>query len=514
MQFSNFIWNNFKESNKGKKFLNFFSGYQFNIENKNNIDFYREILANINYKKVNIDDEMIKAYYDDILNFSIEFPKELIDNNIKTNINSFEEFEVIFDFLIHLVPDEKKEKDNPKWIFGVDDIPYLSECLFFLYPEYCFPYYFVRLYHIVISIFNEFGIFIPPPPPKGDRDNRMFHYIDLCKSLYNFRKSFGIDKYELPAFIYGFATEVVKKYEIDDNLPEPRKAYFIGGGKKDKAVDSSGDFDYLDKADSTTIASWNGNPETQPGDIIVMYCLSPRSYIHSIWRAVAPGSYDPFFYFYKTIYIGRPIFVKPISIDELKKNEILSEMPLVKGNMQGINGRIIEKKYYDKILELLNKKGFDINILPKLHNNTIQDIELLNERDVEKYLLEPLLQKLGYNKNNWKRQLKLRMGRDDRVFPDYVIFPKDERNNESGYWIWEAKYSISNNKQLKEDFGQAKSYALRLNCKGFGLISKEGIWLSESNYIFEKLKYWSWKQIQENDYFNEIFDIAGNKKHN
>jgi len=321
-----------------------------------------------------------------------------------------------------------------------------------------------------------------------------------------------MSEYELPAFLYGFAVEIVKKYDIDETLPEPRKAYFVGGGKSDKTVDVSGDFDYLDMADNSAIASWNGNPETQPGDIIVMYCLSPRSYIHSIWRAVTPGSRDPFFHFYNTVYIGKPMRVKPISLDEMKKDEILSEMPLVKGNMQGINGRTIEKRFYDRILELLQQKGCAIENLPQLSDDFIQDTELLNEKNVEKYLLEPLLQKLAFKDTDWKRQLKLRMGRGDRVYPDYVIFPKEERNNESGYWIWEAKYTISNNKQLKEDFGQAKSYALRLNCKGFGLVSKEGVWLSDSAFVYENLKFWSWRQIGESDNLNAVFDLAGNKR--
>jgi len=511
MNFNKFIWNNFKESNKGRKLIEYFSQYNQNIETKTNKEAYLEIVNSLRYEKKDMTDEVINNHFDYIKNFATGLHNDLMSNNIKPEINSFDDFEKVFDLIASEVD---LENDKPKYFFKVYDIPYLSECLFFYCPDYCFPYYFKFLYHTIVAIFNEFGIFLPPTPKKSDEYGRMLHYVELCRSLYEFRMKFGMDKYELPAFLYGFAVEVVKKYEIEDILPEPRKAYFIGGGKKDKTIDSSGDFDYLDKANNTTITSWNGNPETQPGDIIVMYCLTPRSYIHSIWRAVTPGSYDPFFYYYKTVYIGQPLFVKPISIDEMKNDEILSEMPLVRGNMQGINGRIIEKKYYDRILELLKQKGDDLEKLPKLSDEFIQDVELKSEKDVEKFLLEPLLQKLGYSEIDWKRQLKLRMGRGDRVFPDYVIFPKEERNNESGYWIWEAKHTITNNKQLKEDFGQAKSYALRLKSKGLGLISKEGIWLSESNFDFEKIRFWSWKQISESGYFNEVFDIAGNKKRN
>jgi hypothetical protein len=233
----------------------------------------------------------------------------------------------------------------------------------------------------------------------------------------------------------------------------------------------------LDKANDNTVYNWQGNPDTQPGDIIVMYCLSPRSYIHSIWRAVTPGSIDPFFYFYRNVYIGHPIFVEHISLNEIKNDELLSQMPLVKKNMQGINGRIIEKKYYDRLLVILESKGQNIDLLPKLDNIEIPSIEIKNERDVEIYLLDPLLEKLDYNQQDWKHQLKVRMGRREKIIPDYVIFPNEEKGNESGFWVFEAKHSIESHKQLKIDFEQAKSYALRLQGKGLCLVSISKAWV-------------------------------------
>jgi hypothetical protein len=497
MFFNEFLWNNFKESQHGQRTILFFLNYKDNIFQMKNVDLYSRIIDSINYDtREEID---FKNYFESIKSFCDETSKALSTDDI-SEVITIEDAENLYYSIID---------ENNDIQFDVDDIPFLSECLYILYPQFYFPYYFRGYYYHLVSIFNEFGIYLPPVPHKNDIKKRLFHYFELCKSLYEFRKNKKIEAYELPAFLYGFATGVIKKYEITDVLPEPRNAYFVGGGKN-----NNGDFEYLDDVNNNTITYWNGNRDTQPGDIIVMYCLTPRSCIHSIWRAVTPGSFDPFFAYYGTIYIGKPLLVKPISIDEIKNDKILSELPLVKGNMQGINGRIIPKKYYDRIIEILKTKGEDISLLPTLADNIIQNIDLKNEKDVEKYLLEPLLKKLGFSEPNWKKQLKLRMGRGEKVFPDYVIFPKEERNNESGFWVWEAKYSIINNKQLKEDFGQAKSYALRLNCKGLGLISKEGVWISTQDFSFEKIKFWSWSQIKEHGYFNEIFNIAGLKKKN
>jgi hypothetical protein len=495
MIFNEFIWFNFKESQYGKEVIKFFSNYKNNMYNKN-IEIYNKLIDLISYDTRDIYD--FNKYNNSVDFFCNEIITSIGDEKVLTIDDAENLYYSIID-----------ENNDTEVHFELYDIPFISECLYILYPDYFFPYYFRRYYHHLIAIFNEFGIYLPPVPQKNDKRKRMFHYFELCRSLYEFRNNHKISNYELPAFLYGFATNIIKKYELNNVLPEPKNAYFVGGGKN-----NNGDFKYLDIINEKTITFWNGNKETQPGDIIVMYCLAPRSYIHLIWRAVTPGSFDPFFIYYGTIYIGKPQLVKNITIDEIKNDQLLSEMPLVKGNMQGINGRLIQKKYYDRILKILEEKGEDISLLPILTDEIIHEIEIKNEKDVEKYLLEPMLNKLGYFENQWKRQLKLRMGRGEKVFPDYVIFPNDERNNESSYWVWEAKHTILNNKQLKEDFGQVKSYALRLNCKGLGLISKEGIWLSVPDYSFEKIKYWSWKQINEHDYFNEIFNIAGNKKKN
>ena len=59
--------------------------------------------------------------------------------------------------------------------------------------------------------------------------------------------------------------------------------------------------------------------------------------------------------------------------------------------MQGINGRVITKPYYDRLLALLREKGVDTSALPQLEEVEIEDVDLHNERDVELRLLEPLL---------------------------------------------------------------------------------------------------------------------------
>ena len=44
-----------------------------------------------------------------------------------------------------------------------------------------------------------------------------------------------------------------------------------------------------------------------------------------------------------------------------------------------------------------------------------------NQRDVKVQLVDPLLRRAGLESGDWVRQLAVRMGRGERVYPDYAI---------------------------------------------------------------------------------------------
>lgn len=233
-----------------------------------------------------------------------------------------------------------------------------------------------------------------------------------------------------------------------------------------------------------------------------MYELAPYSHISSIWRAVSPGYDDPFRFWPGVVWLGQPVTIPPVSLEELKADPVWSQKGLVKANMQGVSGRACSREEYAALLNIVQRKGFDISRLPALPELAGRpDTPLACERDVEKYLLEPFLRQLGLTENDWLRQMPLRMGRGIRYSPDYVIHAGTERGNEKGAFICEAKFRISSEKQRKEDFSQAKSYALRLDCRGLLLASCEGIWLSFSrdDHAFEKMEFFDWEALSDPD---------------
>ncbi len=148
----------------------------------------------------------------------------------------------------------------------------------------------------------------------------------MCKRIFKEQTS---DEGEVPFYKIG---TFGSSYIIND-LPEPKSAYFIGGGGR------NGDESAED--DLREIFCWQCNPDTRAGDMIVMYLTSPISAISSVWRSCSVGFNDPFFYYYRCTFIGYPLKGKRIGIDEIKKDKTLGKMPLVSKNMQGICRMII-----------------------------------------------------------------------------------------------------------------------------------------------------------------------------
>lgn len=298
--------------------------------------------------------------------------------------------------------------------------------------------------------------------------------------------------------------------EQDVELPPPSRVWFTMGG-----INDNGDFEFLDQADQNSTARWQGNVETRRGDVILMWCVSPRSYLHSIWRALDDGFADPFFYFYSSMRIGRRTKLPPVCFKEFMEDPELAANKSVRAHFQGAGGKPFPLEDYLVLLEILKRKGCETSNLPipPPHAFVFGD-RLENERDVEIQLVEPLLTQLGYSASEWIRQMPLRMGRGERNYPDYAVEPNLTRGEESASFLIETKYEIATKQQLEDAFIQGKSYALRLQALAFMLAAKEGIWLyrQTDGFSSERYLHWTWQEIEHPDRFHELAAELGKSR--
>ena len=294
----------------------------------------------------------------------------------------------------------------------------------------------------------------------------------------------------------------------ETELPKPSRIYFLGAGASGGKEEDNWDFQFLDNSNAESTHAWGaGGLNIKKGDLVLMYCLSPRKYLHSIWRALEDSFVDPFSFYYYGVKVGFPQKIPHIGFQDLKNNPVFMDNSTVKANMQGLNGRALIVTEYSELLKMIEQKGQTIDDLPKLpiYDRVHKDIE--NERDVEQQLIEPLLLDLGFKEKDWIRQLPLKMGRQSKYYPDYAILASTINGKEKAKLILEAKYSISSDKQLEESFSQARSYGLRLQSEKIILADRDFVWVygkTKGDFEPKPILKFHWNDLTNSDNLHEL----------
>lgn len=425
MQLNQFIWNNYKESKAGQEVIKLFEEGSFEkiisfaFDDKNNWDKKEWYLDNLNK----------------LSQVTFDLDKNLDDNgNIKYFFQLIEQYgfpELENDEVVGISYDDQQ-------IEIIYRIEILSLYFFLMHPTVFVPYFFQNRLQKLFKIADEFNIILSDIPLRKEKKKRIEYYFEFCEIFKSFAKENNVSAFELCAFLYDFAPKYIGE-DSYDNLPQPTNIWFCGAAKED--------YPFLVKSNEKSAFFWQGNEDTKKGDIIVMYCLSPRSNIEFICRAVNDGIRDPFFHYYGSITVGHIQKVEPIHISELKSDEHFKELPIVRKNLQGVNGTQINNEDYQRILKILSEKDQDITLLPKLSSVDFKpNSDCKNEREVEVKIVEPFLNQIGYTESDWIRQLPVRMGRGERNYPDYVFFAETKKGYEKAKMLLETKFIIKSNR--------------------------------------------------------------------
>lgn len=387
------------------------------------------------------------------------------------------------------------------------EIPSVSWALHALAPEYFAPYGFASYFHQFEAVCAEIGIPLPRPPGKADDAGRARYYLELNDALQEFRSTYELTPAEFDAFIYGFCLDQVPEDDCSA-FPPAQRAWLL-------MAEPGVDFAQLDDVDEEARNYWQGHCDMRPGDICVMWYRSPLSCVGSIWRATSRGFADPFFYYYRTVWIGDFRRVEQVSFRELQSDPTWSMKPAIRAHFQNSSGKEITFDEYEALLHILERKGMDTAHLPRLMKRpAIVPEGVENERDVETSLLEPLLQKLGYSPKDWIRQYSLRMGRGERIYPDYVFGATGARGEESAKMLVEAKYRIAHDRDLREAYIQARSYAERLAVGVFVICALEGVWVfvrKSGRFDGERFTKLTWTEAHDAKRGRELDDLIGKR---
>lgn len=494
--FNAFVWQLYIESERGKNALKRCSSFSDALHSGS----YSALLFGLSFDEVEVEHPATDSD-------SAELIRAVRDFATKVQVNSLQQATTLFEGLVSSglsvhFPDEAEATTlTPEDITA--DIQPVSIGLHLAHPDYFIPYGFTTSFADLQHIGELFNLALPPVPSKKDMAGRGRYYTQLNGAFHEFRQSYGLSTVEMCAFLYDFAPRFL--VENKDELPEPSKVWLITGGTGD-----NGDFEWLEEAveNENSLSHWQGNLDTRQGDILLMYCVAPHSYIHSIWRAATNGFADPFFYYQSTIWIEQPIKTMPVTFKEMKADPLLSQKGAIKAHLQGPSGKPFTLEEYDAVLAIMASKGQDVTQLPRPRTiSFLPSTELSNERDVEVALVEPLLARLDYTEKDWLRQMRLRMGRGERTYPDYVFGAQTARGEERADMVLEAKFTIGSERALRETYLQAVSYAHRLRARVVMLAAREGFWLFEQkrgSFSLEHFSFYSWDALQHPDTLFEL----------
>ena len=349
----------------------------------------------------------------------------------------------------------------------------LSLALFFWNPFFVPMLYYGR-FDIIQSSCARLGIELPALPRTSHYKEYLMYYYDICVAINTWAAEHQLNDAEMCACLYDYAPRFASAEEGNRDLPKPTNVWFVGADK--------GDFETIDDLADPTPHFWQCNDRVLRGDIVVVYCRTPRSYIHSIWRAACDGIYNPFDNYTSRTLLVNGIRIPEITHKELREHPYFKEVPIVRKNLQGIGRTELTATDYDELLKWVDEKGGDVDALPKLYDGSRQvrsDIKL--EKDVEEKILIPVLEDLGYVKGDWVRQLKYKKGRGISEIPDFVLLPEGEELHVHSPLMIEAKLHMKTSKERAENFSQAYSYARTVYARYLGICDKIRLVLFERN---------------------------------
>lgn len=486
MKFNQYTWSLYKQSDNGKKAIS-----EFEDASEKEFDLIRKYNPT---DAKSLEEDSFYSVCADLWDYSVSTNKEVASlQEAKEAYESCISLGLIIDGEVYVKPDDYE------FMLGGNLI--LSFLFYEFAPDYFIPNLFKFRFFDLNKIADLFEIDIPPIPKKSDYKARCMYYWELCEVFYKFRVENNLSPSELCAFLYDYSPNLIENKNAE--MPEPAQAWFIGG-----LIRGYGE--------QWTIGFWQTNPETKKGDILIHYETSPVSAITCLWIAQTDGVIDPFFHYYSNTYISDRVEIPHITLKELREDEYFSKHPLIRKNFQGVNGWTASSEDYSQLLRIIKSKGYDISSLPQLYApSVIENASIKDERGVEVHLLEYYLNNMGLHENiDYIRQIPIKAGRGNRIYPDYAVHYNNSSGYESAKILIEAKFHMKNNRDIEEAFKQARSYANLLESSTIILCDKNLIIIYEKKNGFDRDRYKKiyWSELENPDKYNELVKVLINYK--
>jgi hypothetical protein len=512
-------WTRYKESAEGMEVMALFERIQSSESTTEEI---LEIAKRFDPQYFNNTSKKELALLTDSLNFFLSDLEQILSNE-EINFEEGKDYvNFYYDFLNSFAVDEegKPFEEIPqsyyKKMLGNNIL--MSIALYAYLHQFFIPNFFVMQFAYLKKFAEKYEIDLPKIPNRSDYRERCLYYLDVNLALVNFAVENGIeDPAEICTFIYGCELPVIKdEYEAEFDKPMPKvpeQAWILVGNYGEGEKEMKHGF-------------WQANELTCKGDIMLFYEKSPVKKLNSVWIALEDGVKDPFFHYYSHTYIGNKIEIpadKALTFEDFKASEYFkkenrgSEGNFVSKNFQDVSGWAVTSEDYTEIKRMLGAKGFDTSVLPSLYEpKRLAGVEITNEKDVEDKLLRPLLEEMGWKRNeDYYQQVEFPSGRGTTKRPDFCLhLSKTEKDIEAQVVI-EVKKDMKNIEGIEANFYQGQSYAKWGGVRVLVLCDKNQIRVYERNkknkFDINHYVRFRWEEMQVLEKYNELKHLLSKK---
>jgi hypothetical protein len=495
-------WKRYKESSEGKKVIALFEKlYSKDCSIKEMFDvaqrFDPEFFNNFGEKEIKVCLRTLDFFDQEI--------SGLLSGE-EVELKKDDDYRAVYSHLLHSLtsdnPNEKFDKipqSGFKKILGAN--MFISLILYAYFPDYYIPNFFLMQFAYLQRFAEKYELELPEIPNRSDYRERCLYYRDMNDILISFSIENGINKpAEICAFIYGCEMPVIKdelEAEFDEPMPSvPEQAWILVGNYDDGEKDMKHGY-------------WQANQLTLKGDILLFYEKSPVKKLNAVYTALSDGVVDPFFHYYSNTYIGNKIVIpddKAITFDEFKNSEYFKnrskEGNFVSKNFQDVSGWAVTSEDYAEIKRMLEAKGFDTSVLPKLYEPKVKaNITITSEKDVEELLLKPLLEQMGWKKDvDYFQQLQFPAGHGTTKRPDFCLHMTGDGRKLGANVVIEVKDHMKTAKEIGETFEQGLTYAKWGGAKVLVLCDREQIRVYErtkdGKFDDKKFRRFRWEEMK------------------
>jgi hypothetical protein len=309
--------------------------------------------------------------------------------------------------------------------------------------------------------------------------------LAVSDGVRHFAETNKLEPWQMWALVYDLGPRLIgtpPSYAVES----PSKVWVTAAGPDN--------FEEVDNHGSSDEDTWSTNRKVRRGDVLLMYCLRPRSSIVALYRCAVDAYRDPLHPAWSGVFteITDKLSIPPISLREMQNDPVLKNWSLVKTHFTGVLHHSVPDEIWIRLKELIATKDPEKGRMIQEYASAVDGLRSIrgivdqrSEKEFEDELVLPLLERLGWAvgldlQRQFEMPIKVGSGKPILARADFVGFASALSG--IAVMVVETKRRIVSEGELTLAVQQCESYAGKLRCTRFAVAAPQGVWVYQLNF--------------------------------